>query len=122
MILHVNDSMTIEMVKKEFNQQFPYLKLEFFSLPHEKGQGSPKDLMIDDHTTIKECRTQHINAGMEIQPMMKVEILEQAIKDVFGLSVQLFRKSGKVWIETINTDSMTLEEQNKLGEEHTHPA
>jgi hypothetical protein len=35
---------------------------------------------------------------------------------VYGIHVQLFRKSGKVWINTSVTSSWTLEEQNKQGE------
>jgi hypothetical protein len=30
--------------------------------------------------------------------------------------VQVFRKSGKVWLETTVTDGWTLEEQNLQGE------
>jgi hypothetical protein len=29
---------------------------------------------------------------------------------------QVYRKSGKIWLETTVTDSWTLEEQNKQGE------
>ena len=35
-----------------------------------------------------------------------------------GLGVQVFRKAGHNWLETIETDSLTLEEQNLLGLEY----
>ena len=43
---------------------------------------------------------------------MTVGDLEQRFQDVYGLSVQVFRKSGKVWLETTVTDNWTLDEQN----------
>ena len=47
---------------------------------------------------------------------MTVVDLEQSFSDVFGLGVQIFRKSGKVWLETTVTDGWTLDEQNRQGE------
>ena len=35
----------------------------------------------------------------------------------FGLSAQVFRLSGDVWLETTSTDNWTLEEQNSTGQE-----
>ncbi|GAB3426381.1 hypothetical protein GCM10027516_30200 [Niabella aquatica] len=34
-----------------------------------------------------------------------------------GLRTEVFRKSGNVWVETFLTDSWTLQQQNKAGEE-----
>ena len=47
---------------------------------------------------------------------MTVNELEQRFSDVYGLGVQVFRKSGNVWLETTVTDGWTLEQQNKQGE------
>jgi hypothetical protein len=38
------------------------------------------------------------------------------LSDIYGLGVQIFRKSGDVWSDTVETDGLTLEEQNNLGE------
>jgi hypothetical protein len=48
---------------------------------------------------------------------MTVSNLEQKFRDVYGLSVQVFRRSGKAWLETTFTDGWTLEEQNSQGED-----
>jgi len=40
-----------------------------------------------------------------------------ALMDRFGLAAQVFRKSGRVWLETIRTDNWTLNDQNKHGRE-----
>ena len=46
---------------------------------------------------------------------MTVTDLEQNFSDVYGLSIQVFRKSGDVWLETTITDGWTLEKQNEQG-------
>jgi hypothetical protein len=48
---------------------------------------------------------------------MTVEELEKSFLVKFGLNVQVFRKSGKSWLETTITDKWTLEKQNTQGEE-----
>ena len=47
---------------------------------------------------------------------MSVKDLEQNFRDVYGLSVQILRKSGKVWLGTTVTDNWTLKEQNEQGQ------
>jgi hypothetical protein len=36
---------------------------------------------------------------------------------LFGVPVQILRKSGKIWLETTMTDHWTLLQQNQHGEE-----
>ena len=63
-----------------------------------------------------ECRSVHKKGIITITPNMTVVDLEQRFNDVYGLGVEVFRKSGKVWLETTVTDGWTLEEQNLQGE------
>jgi hypothetical protein len=41
--------------------------------------------------------------------------LEEIFNDNFGLTVQLYRKSGKEWLAVTATDKWTLEQQNDQG-------
>jgi hypothetical protein len=43
--------------------------------------------------------------------------LEGHFSDIYGLDVSIYRQSGKAWLETSATDSWTLAQQNKMGEE-----
>lgn len=117
MKITINDNRKIFAVQKKFNDEFPYLKIEFFSRPHKIGGASPKKLMTESSKTLGECRTVHDSGTINITPQMTVGELEQNFKDAFGLWVQVFRKSGRVWLETTVTDSWTLETQNSKGEE-----
>ena len=113
----INDHRKIFAIQKEFSEMFPYLKLEFFSKPHTVGGASPKKIMKHPTNTIGQCRVIHNKGTLTITPNMTAADLEQNFADVYGLSVQVFRKSGKSWLETTVTDNWTLEKQNRQGEE-----
>lgn len=116
MKLTINDNRTISSLQKKINQEYPYLKIEFFSQPHKAGAATAKKLMNSNSKTLGECRSIHKNGTISITPQMTVAELEQHFADEFGLFVQVFRKSGKVWLETSVTDNWTLEAQNSEGE------
>ncbi|HWY11306.1 MAG TPA: hypothetical protein VN026_08275 [Bacteroidia bacterium] len=115
MKITINDQRKIFAIQEEFNALFPYLKLEFLSKPHSVGGGSPKKLVKHSSKTLGECRIIHNKGNITITPNMTVTDLEQNFADVYGLGVQVFRKSGRAWLETTVTDGWTLEEQNKQG-------
>jgi hypothetical protein len=50
---------------------------------------------------------------------MTVTDFENALMDQFGLSAQVFRRSGNLWLETTITDYWTLKQQNEHGREIT---
>ena len=116
MKITINDQRKIYAIQEEFNEQFPYLKIEFFSKPHKPGGATSAKLIKTNTKTLGDCRTIHNNGTVTITPGMTVADLEQRFSDVYGLGIQVFRKSGKVWLETTLTDSWSLEEQNRQGE------
>lgn len=117
MEITINDDRKIFTIQEEFNTVFPYLKLEFFSRTHRPSAGSPKKLIRENNKLLGECRTIHTKGKINITPQMTVSDLEQLFSEIYGLGVQVFRQSGKVWLETTVTDAWTLEEQNRQGEE-----
>lgn len=119
MIININDSKKLRTVKEEFNLLFPYLKIEFFKRPNGYPEGSVKLLVTDDRKTVGECRNLKTSGLLDITPEMTVSELEENFKTNYGLYVQVFRRSGTVWLETTVTDKWTLAEQNKQGESVT---
>lgn len=117
MKISINDHRKIHAIQEDFNKLFPYLKIEFFAKPHASGGQSSKKYMKSSSKTLGECRTIHNKGSISISPEMTVDELERRFMDVYGLSVQVFRKSGKVWLETSVTDGWTLAKQNAQGEE-----
>jgi len=121
MKIAINDRRKIQAIQESFSEMFPYLKIEFFVKPHKAGVPSSKKIMKNSSKTIGECRTVHSNGTMTILPNMTVADLVDGFNETFGLFVRVFRKSGKVWLETSTTVNWTLEAENKAGEEMNIP-
>lgn len=116
MKIAINDKRKILAIQESFNKTFPYLRLEFFTKGNKQGGASPKKFVTHPSKTLGECRTIHNNGSITITGTLTVIELEQRFDDVYGLGVQVLRKSGNVWLETTVTDGWTLDEQNRQGE------
>ncbi|OWY22791.1 hypothetical protein C7N43_02560 [Sphingobacteriales bacterium UPWRP_1] len=112
----ITDEKKISEIQTEFHAKFPYLKLEFYSQPHTEG-GISAHNMLDAGKTVGEVRTIHQEGNLSINGNLKVSTLESNFKEMYGLNVQVFRRSRKIWLQTTATDEWTLAEQNRLGEE-----
>ncbi len=111
----ISDDKTFRDIQREFNSKFPYLKLEFYSSRHGEGEGSPLQERIDPEQVLKNVRQIHNEGNIEVTGDVKVSDFEQAFHEKFGLNVQVFRKSGNLWMQTTSTDHWTLSEQNRKG-------
>ncbi len=99
----------------EFNEAFPYLKIEFFNKPHEDGNGSNEEDILDNELTVGEVRDNDVSGFIPIDGKLPVGIFEKLFQNNFGLYVQVYRKSHGKWLQTWVTDIWTLEEQNNRG-------
>lgn len=117
MEIHISDTTLIGEIKTEFSERYPFLKLEFFNHAHADGLGSPKEDMIVENMSLEKVRTIHNEGDIVIIPDMEVGVLEQIFESKYGIHVQIFRKSGDLWLETSATDNWTLQEQNLTGSE-----
>lgn len=115
MKINISNSKTIEEIQAEFNQEFPFLKIQFFKHSHKVFKGNDKKEMIPVTTTIGQLK--HHNGAIEISADMTVTELERMFREQLGLNIQVFRKSGKSWLETTVTDAWTLKKQNDEGKE-----
>ncbi|MGP8216862.1 MAG: hypothetical protein ACLQQ4_14950 [Bacteroidia bacterium] len=113
----INDHRKIFAIQQAFSEMFPFLKLEFHAKPHTATGASSRKFMVKSAKTIGQCRVVHSKGTLTIIPKMTVSDLEQCFMDTFGLSVQVFRKSGKDWLETSATDMWTLEKENEIGKD-----
>jgi hypothetical protein len=113
----IADKRTVREIQKEFNEEFPFLKIEFFDTPHRRKQSSPKSKMYAGELRLALCRKVHNEGVIAIEATDSVTKFEELLWEKFGLSAQIFRKSGRLWIETSLTDSWTLERQNMEGQE-----
>jgi hypothetical protein len=106
-------------IQVEFRKRFPYLNIEFYNSMHRSGEGSHKENTLATHLTIEEAQTKKVSGSFKITGLMTVAELEGGFASTFGLSVQVFRKSGNIWLQTTVSDHWTLAEQNqKAMEKH----
>ncbi len=57
----------------------------------------------------------HNEGDFILTPTSTVSEVEQGFETLFGIHTQVFRKSGRLWLETTSTDSWSLKEQNEVG-------
>ncbi|NUM50898.1 MAG: hypothetical protein HUU48_07250 [Flavobacteriales bacterium] len=113
----IDKNKKLNTIQNEFEKIFPFLKIEFYKRAHSQGEGSAKKNTLDVELTIGEVQKKNASGTIEIHKLMTVAELESAFTEVFGLAVQVFRKSGKVWLQTTTTDDWTLAEQDQRASE-----
>ena len=113
----ISDTKQVRTLQKQFQAEFPHLRLEFFWKDHGNGESSLWDDLVDPHKTLGEFRRTHETGKVNIVPEMTVTELEKSFRETFGLSVQVFRQSGSGWLETTATDGWTLAKQGREAQE-----
>ena len=110
-------SMSLLTLKGAFSVHFPYLKWEFFYTHHEKQEGSPKKEMVTTNLRMEQLNPSIQGGILQFHSETTVHELEEMIWQQCGIDVQVFRKSGTIWLETTVTDQWTLAFQNEQGKE-----
>lgn len=117
MKLLLTNSKTIADVKTAFSAFFPHLKIEFFTQPHDNTKASWSKYMI----FVQDQTLQKIGLLKEGVVVLSNDTItgefEQFLSVRYGLFVQVFRKSMSSWLETTQTDTWTLREQEEHGKE-----
>jgi len=113
MKLRIANKSTIHELQKQFSKAFPFLKIEFFDI-HSTGSLA-KVHMYNANKTLAACRSNKNEGPLEVKESDTVGALKKQLWDQYGLSAEVFRKSGNVWIETSLSNSWTLKLQNDEG-------
>jgi hypothetical protein len=118
MRLLISGDRSIADVQRDFNNAYPFLKLEFFRNGVTRQSRYHANLKIGNNTRLKDSWFLKKDSGhLDLSDSMTVLQLEESFIDMFGLSVQVFRKSGNVWLETTMTDNWTLKQQSDHAKE-----
>lgn len=116
-MIAIHSTTKIAQLQEEFNKTFPFLKLEFFKHAHKAQEGNARQDLISPADSAQTVSRKESNENVLIHEDMTVSELEQLLSHYFGLSAQVFRKSGRSWLETTVTDDWTLKRQNEQGYE-----
>ena len=114
MKLAITDEKRISDIQAEFNHYYPYLNLEFF---WGSGKKDGYHRLTDTTVKVENVACCMHEGSIQLSDNMTVSNLEDIFSNRFGLQVQVFRKSGNLWLETTKTDDWTLKVQNDHGRE-----
>ncbi len=113
--LLIDGKQTVMGLQKAFNRQYPFLKLEFIRDKINKSNRQLKPVLIAPSEMISHVLDKKVTGKIEFNSDTTVNELEQKFLNDYGLYVQVFRKSGNVWLVTTSTDDWTLGQQNEEG-------
>ncbi len=118
MELYIEEQLTVGEIQQAFRSRYPYLKINFFSKAYDRDEQYRAEDMYESNELIKDLRKADTHGTLIIKGSMKISDLEDQFLNTFGLSVQVFRKSGDSWLLTTTSDNWTLEDLNEKGERH----
>ena len=118
-MLHITQNRSINEVQQDFNRHYPFLKLEFYKDNDGLSRPSQKQHLVNSMPIVRAGLTK--SGDIELNDNMTVGQLENIFLSEFGLSAQVSRKSGALWLETTMTDGWTLKQQNEHGKELSEP-
>ncbi len=110
MKLSVSSEIKTNELIRQFNEIFPYLRLEIYHKGHEMGDAAHPS-HLSDIINLKQFE------NFEIIPEMTVAEVESSFWEKMGIQISIFRKSGRTWLESSYTNYWSLEKQNNLGKE-----
>lgn len=116
MIIRIDAKLTIGELQRNFQRQFPFLKLEFFNQPYAWEYGNEDG--INYHPSFKLGKialTPFSKSLLNVQPWHTPAQLEEKLMLDFGLIAQVYRRFEDQWIQTDGSDDVSLSEQNELG-------
>lgn len=115
--LQIKGNRSIKDIQEEFQTVFPDLRINFFHHSHAAGSPSEKADVIGGDELVSAIQSQLAEGTVELDPGMKVAEFEATMQEKYGMGVQVFRRSGKQWIQTTITDHWTLGHQEEEGKE-----
>lgn len=120
MYLEITGERLISDIQNDFCAVYPFLKVEFFKNGQVRRDRYPLNKLIPGTQPVKNAwHRKKDNGQLTFNDTMTVTDFENALMDQFGLSAQVFRRSGNLWLETTITDYWTLKQQNEHGREIT---
>ena len=105
----------IRDVRKEFEREFPYLKINFIRRKNSEHGSFPRTEIAPSNSKLIDISGIMKEGEIEISGNQTVAEVKQMFQSKFYLPVQVFRKICNGMIETSSTDHLTLAKQNRMG-------
>lgn len=115
MQIQINTETRIANAQNKFNEVYPFLKMDFYYKPHDINELSAVADMISSNELFSSVNTFLRPETIDIGEQRTVAQVEKEFYDKLGISMQVSRRSGDIWLQTSKTDDRTLEKQNETG-------
>ena len=77
---------------------------------------NPPSIVFSNTVKLSDINPEFSGGEIEVSDDMSILEFEKEFLRRFGLLVQVSRRSGNLWVDTIKTNLWTLKEQNDHGE------
>lgn len=114
--MKITNNRTLADLQKDFEKLFPFLQINFYDTTYQRGRSCNKLHLLDPKLTVGSVRGNTNTGYFTIDEEMAVGTFEQLLWDLYGLHVQVFRKSYGKWLQTWATDNWSLRDQNHRSE------
>jgi hypothetical protein len=104
-------------LQNEFSAKYPLLQIRFYTAAHEHFEGSPVNEEVIGDKKLNELNASIKEGNIDISETTTPDKLESEFEENFGLHVQVFRKSGAIWLQTSKTDFWPLSQHQQKAEE-----
>ncbi len=112
---------TLSELQDNFSKLFPNLKLGFFVDLNDDDQYSQDELIKNEHSNLRLINPKIEAGALSVSPNTKIMDFETDAVRQLGVDVQVFRKSGKLWLATKQTDHKSFAEQEEMSIQMNQP-
>ena len=120
MSINVKKESLVKEIQQQFSILYPFLKIEFLKKSLTERR-TVKGMYAMPHEMFQTICSVNSSGTIPVDENLTVAEMEMGFKKQFGVNMQVYRKSGNVWIETTLTDKWTLKKQNQEGEQMSKP-
>jgi len=117
MKIFLSSSRKVIDVRREFEREFPYLKIEFARKINELQKDSTGDEFVSSTSKLINVSGIMREGNIIIRSTQTVNEIELLFQSRHFLPIQIFRRTMYGWIATADTGYLTLAKQNRLGRE-----
>lgn len=116
-IIPITKNTKISDVQKSFQEAYSHLSLQFFKKSITKKQESSVKKFFPPEQTLEKVSQLKKEGAISIDSNMTINDLVEEFSKIYGINVQVLRKSANLWLEITLTNNWTLQQQNDHGRE-----
>ncbi|MFZ1496284.1 MAG: hypothetical protein WAS72_04455 [Saprospiraceae bacterium] len=120
MQFYISATSSLASLSQTLQNEYPNLKLMFFTKKHEAQEGSEMKYAIHDTgNKIGDYKNTPFPRELEVNDITVSE-LEALLYEHTAVAVQVMYRSNGVWLESIKTDYKKLSELNAINDKYAN--